>query len=128
MPEPAAATATATALAHGLEPHRPTVIDNRRAYPGETGLESSLTLGLGLLSLLSSSVLNLVRRRGIMPSISMQTITSSQYTALRGRPEFTFKINRYFKSLKLAVHEASFRREIMRKAAVPEAVRSTALI
>ena len=37
-------------------------------------------------------------------------------------------LNRYFKILKLAVHEASFRREIMRKAAVPEAVRSTALI
>ena len=47
---------------------------------------------------------------------------------IRVRPEFSLKINRYFKNLKLAVHEASFRREIMRKAAVPEAVRSTALI
>ena len=49
-------------------------------------------------------------------------------TVPRARPEFSLKINRYFKILKLAVHEASFRREIMRKAAVPEAVRSTALI
>ena len=65
---------------------------------------------------------------GLVVVLLLRCARRGYYTVLRGRPEFSYTINRYFKILKLAVHEASFRREIMRKAAVPEAVRSTALI